>query len=61
MSPARITPWVLRWFVSFKKMAIAMNVDMESKQTRRRYRAEQKESAVRMVLALRDEPSLRGQ
>jgi transposase len=36
-------------------MTIAMNVDMESKSTRRRYSAEQKESAVRMVFALREE------
>jgi len=36
-------------------MTIAMNVDMEPKPTRRRYTAEQKESAVRMVFALRDE------
>ena len=36
-------------------MAIAMNVDMDAKSTRRRYTTEQKESAVRMVYALRDE------
>jgi len=36
-------------------MTIAMNVDMESKPTRRRYTDEQKESAVRMVFALQDE------
>jgi len=36
-------------------MTIAMNVDMELKPTRRRYTVEQKESAVRMVFALRDE------
>ena len=36
-------------------MAIAMNVDMGPKPTRRRYSTEQKESAVRMVFALREE------
>lgn len=36
-------------------MTIAMNVDMESKPTRRRYTAEQKESAVWLVFALREE------
>jgi len=36
-------------------MTIAMNVDMESKPTRRRYTDEQKESAVRMAFALQDE------
>lgn len=36
-------------------MATAMHVDMESKSTRRRYTDEQKESAVRMVFALREE------
>lgn len=36
-------------------MAIAMNVDMESKPTRRRYTPEQKASAVRMVFALQEE------
>jgi len=36
-------------------MTIVMNVDMESKPTRRRYTDEQKESAVRMVFALQDE------
>jgi len=36
-------------------MTIAMNVDMESKPTRRRYADEQKESAVRMVFALQDQ------
>jgi len=36
-------------------MTIAMNVDMESKPTRRRYTDEQKAAAVRMVFALQDE------